>query len=224
MKALTKTVASMLLVFALVSTVQATEPFPCRFDSYFAGDLKSVTQVAEGYIIELEAGVESMKHLIRKGSPEYYTTIQFIQKAQKATMPPEGAFLLNNNTSCGFTPFYRDDIVVNSHRRDGDRYVFSVHTNTNLKNSYTLYISYRNPLFSNAESVISKMSSGPLRVEFNSSYELMAAYRLDDAMLSRKPVRPNNFGERFGDRARTDNEEWRDPRFGLEFKPRFPIR
>lgn len=48
----------------------------------------------------------------------------------------------------------------------------------------------------------------------------MGTYNLDDSMHSPRKAPRNNFGERFGDRVRTDNKEWSDPRYGLSFKPR----
>ena len=62
-----------------------------------------------------------MEYLVPQSAPEYSDTAQFVQKARSASIPPEGAFLLNNNTICGFTPLFRDEVVVKSHRRDGDR-------------------------------------------------------------------------------------------------------
>ena len=168
---------ALFLTLTFCVAAQAAEPFPCRFDSYFAGDLENATQVAEGYRIELLAGGDSMEYLVPKNAPEYQETVQFVQKAQKADMPPEGAFLLNNNAVCGFTPLFRDDIVVKSHKRDGDRYILSVCTDE-TSNCYTLRISAGNPLFGSAESIIKKMTATPTGVEFNNNYEIMGTYSL----------------------------------------------
>jgi hypothetical protein len=178
MKALTKAILAMLLAFMLGTTAQAAEPFPCRFDSYFAGELENATQVPEGYLIELLAGGDSMEYLVPKNAPEYQDTVQFVQKAQKADMPPEGAFLMDNNAVCGFTPMFRDEVVLKSHKRDGDRYILSVCTDE-TSDCYTLRISAGNPLFGSAENVIKQMAAAPSGVEFNNNFEILGTYTLE---------------------------------------------
>lgn len=219
MRGIVKSIWVLCLLLSSCLIAQAGEPFPCRFDSYFAGELESAEDRPEGYHIELLAGGDSMEYLVPQSAPEYYDTAQFVQKAQQASTAPEGAFLLNNNIICGFTPLFRDEVVVKSHRRDGDRYILSVCTDE-TSNCYMLRISAGSPLFSDAENIISIMSSAPTGVEFNDKYEMMGTYRLDASLQSYRKALPNNFGERFGDRMRTDNEEWRDPRYGLIFKLR----
>lgn len=181
MKSIAKGILTLFLALVPCLTAQAAEPFPCRFDSYFAGELESADITAEGYRIELLAGGDSMEYTVPKNAPEYDETMQFAKKAQNAATPPEGAFLLNNNAICGFTPFYRDDVVVKSHKRDGDRYIISVCTDE-TSDCYTLRISAENPLFGSAESAISKMSSAPTGVEFNSAYEVMGTYSLEGSL------------------------------------------
>ena len=221
MRVIVKSIWALCLPLSSCLIAQAAEPFPCRFDSYFAGELESAEKRPEGYHIELLAGGDSMEYLVPQSAPEYYDAAQFVQKTQQASMPPEGAFLLNNNTICGFTPLFRDEIVVKSHRRDGDRYILSVCTDE-TSNCYTLRISAGSPLFSDAENIISIMTSAPTGVEVNDKYEMIGTYKLDDSMQSYQKAPPNNLGERFGDRVRTDNEEWRNPRYGLSFKAHQP--
>ena len=219
MRVIVKSIWVLCLLLSSCLIAQAGEPFPCRFDSYFAGELESAEDRPEGYHIELLAGGDSMEYLVPQSAPEYYDAAQFVQKAQQASTPPEGAFLLNNNTICGFTPLFRDEVVMKSHRHDGDKYILSVCTDE-TSNCYMLRISAGSPLFSDAENIISIMSSAPTGVEFNDKYEMMGTYRLDASLQSYRKALSNNFGERFGDRMRTDNEEWHDPRYGLIFKPR----
>ena len=121
MRGIVKSIWVLCLLLSSCLIAQAGEPFPCRFDSYFAGELESAEDRPEGYHIELLAGGDSMEYLVPQSAPEYEDTAQFVQKAQQASTPPEGAFLLDNNTICGFTPLFRDEVVVKSHRRDGDR-------------------------------------------------------------------------------------------------------
>jgi hypothetical protein len=156
------------------------EPFPCRFDSYFDGELESATPTADGILIELLAGGDSMKYLVPKNAQEYQEAVKFVQNAQKADTPPEGAFLLNNNAICGFTPIFRDDVVLKSHKRDGDRYILSVCTDE-TSDCYTLRISPGNPLLDRAERAIKRMTAAPSGVDFNSSFEIMGIYKIDDS-------------------------------------------
>jgi hypothetical protein len=181
MKAIAKVILSLFLALVPCVTAQAAEPFPCRFDSYFAGELASADKTAEGYHIELLAGGDSMEYTIPKNAPEYDETVQFAQQAQKASIPTEGAFLLNNNAICGFTPMFRDVVVLQSPRRDGDTYILSVCTDE-TSNCYTLRISAGNPLFGSAENIISKMTSAPSGVEFSSTYEILGCYSLEGAL------------------------------------------
>lgn len=114
---------------------------------------------------------------------------------------------------------FRNEVVVKSHRRDGDRYILSVCIDE-TSNCYTLRIRAGNSLSDSAESVINTITSGLSGVEFNNNYEIMGTYNLNGSMHSPRKAPRNNFGERFGDRVCTDNKEWSDPRYGLSFKPR----
>ena len=61
MKSIAKGILTLFLALVPCLTAQAAEPFPCRFDSYFAGELESADITSEGYRIELLAGVDSME-------------------------------------------------------------------------------------------------------------------------------------------------------------------
>lgn len=192
--------------------VQAADISSCKFDSYFMGEIESIIQSTEGYQIELLAGGDSMKYLVRKDAPEYFITNHTVQEMRKTKEMQEGAFLLQNNAICGFTPAYRDEVVIFSHNFHGSRYTMSVCTDE-TSNCYTLRVSSGNPLFSQLESIIAKVQRTPVIVEFSHFYEILGIVPTENFAQSNRTIRPNKFGEKFGDRVRTDNEEWLDKRY-----------
>ena len=72
MRVIVKSIWVLCLLLSSCLIAQAGEPFPCRFDSYFAGELESAEDRPEGYHIELLAGGDSMEYLVPQSAPEYY--------------------------------------------------------------------------------------------------------------------------------------------------------
>lgn len=83
MRGIVKSIWVLCLLLSSCLIAQAGEPFPCRFDSYFAGELESAEDRPEGYHIELLAGGDSMEYLVPQSAPEYEDTAQFVQKRSK---------------------------------------------------------------------------------------------------------------------------------------------
>ena len=83
MRVIVKSIWALCLLLSSCLIAQAGEPFPCRFDSYFAGELESAEDRPEGYHIELLAGGDSMEYLVPQSARNMKTQHNSFKKRSK---------------------------------------------------------------------------------------------------------------------------------------------
>lgn len=137
MRGIVKSIWVLCLLLSSCLIAQAGEPFPCRFDSYFAGELESAEDRPEGYHIELLAGGTAWSTSSRSLPRNMKTQHNSFKSAASKHATGRQHFYWTTIQFADSRPCSEMKLSVKSHRRDGDRYILSVCTDETL-NCYML--------------------------------------------------------------------------------------